>query len=208
MTLNEAFNLTEEIRPESKGILVLDIDDTLLSANPDVIKIYKSFNGGKEIPLTTGQFANDPDKGKPGFKFDIRDFRDPQKVYDSIVKGTPKLKNLKLMDAYIRAGYKVCFLTARGLQDTVEKALKNFLRTRDNSGELVELGKIFKTSLSAAVNDEAKKYPGKNDGEKKANVLKNLCSKYNKVVFVDDDPRNIVSARELKIPNLTVVKAN
>lgn len=209
MNLKTACNIVEEIKSvkDGKGIIVLDIDDTLLSANPNVIKIYKSFNGGPETPLTTSQFATDPDKGKPGYNFDIREFRDPEKVYNSIVEGTPKIKNLKMMDAHLRAGYDMCFLTARGLQDTVTKALQNFLLTKNKNGDLVKLGNEFKKTLSAAVNDDARNYPGNNDGEKKANVLRDLCSKYKKVVFVDDDMKNVNSARSLKLPNLEVVVA-
>ena len=67
MTLENAYNLNEE-RPLKDGktaILVMDIDDTLVKANPTVIKCYKSING-KETPITTAQFAQDPDKAKMG----------------------------------------------------------------------------------------------------------------------------------------------
>ena len=212
MLFSEITNiLSEEIKPpKTNGIIVLDIDDTLVTANPDVIKIYKSYNGGPEEELTTSEFAEDKDKGKPGYKFDIRDFRNPEKVYSSIVKGTPKLKNLKMMDAYIRAGYDMSFLTARGLEKVVASALSNFLLTRAKSGKLVKIpDNVFSKDMSAAVNDEDKTYPGANDAEKKANVLRKLCRKYVQVVFVDDDPRNIAATRSLskELNNLKVVKA-
>ena len=203
--------LNEEIKPpKTNGIIVLDIDDTLVTASPDVIKIYKSFNGGPETALTTSEFAEDPDKGKPGYKFDIREFRDPKKVYDSILKGTPKIKNLKMMDAHIRAGYDMAFLTARGLEKVVASALSDFLLTKNKSGKLVKIPKnVFRVDMSAAVNDEDKTYPGDTDASKKANVLRKLCKKYGQVVFVDDDPRNIAATRKLasELTNLKVVKA-
>lgn len=79
---------------------------------------------------------------------------------------------------------------------------------KDNAtGELKELGNIFKQTLSHAVNDEYKKYPGASDAEKKGNVLKSLCKKYDKVVFVDDDTKNVRTAKGLALKNLTVIKA-
>ena len=45
------------------------------------------------------------------------------------------------------------------------------------------------------------------DAEKKANVLREMCKKYDYVVFVDDDMKNIRSAKELGLSNLKVVKA-
>ena len=191
------------------GIIVFDIDDTLLKVNPDVVKIYKTIPGETEISLTTEEFAKDPDAKDPEKKkwFDLRDFRDPIKVYNSIISGTPLIKNLKIMDAYIAAGYDFCFLTARSCEEIVKKALYDFLKVRDKSGNLHKLGDEFKQTLSHAINDEYKKYPGYTDAEKKANVLRDLCKKYDKVIFVDDDTKNTQAARDLNINNLTVIKA-
>ena len=196
--------------PESiKGIIVFDIDDTILKVNPAQIRIYKNKPGESEIALTTDEFAQDPDAGDPKKKswFDYRDFRDPVKVYNSIISGTPLIKNLKIMDDYSKAGYDFCFLTARGCEEMVKKALKDFLKFRDEEGALHELGDIFKETFSHAVNDEIKKYPGESDPEKKGNVLKKLCKEYDRVVFVDDDNKNVCAARELNLPNLKVIKA-
>ena len=210
MKFNEAVGINEEIKSLNgkKGIIVFDIDDTLLTADSSTIKIYKTVHGGPEVGLNTSQFASDPDKGKPGVKYDYREFRDPEKVYSSIVNGTPILNNLKIMDAHIRANYDFCFLTARGLQDVVDKALRKFLLTKDKNGKLVGLGDAFKDGLSSAINDDFKVYPGASDSEKKANVLRKLCNEYDVVRFVDDDARNIQAARELGLPNLKVIQAH
>jgi len=192
------------------GLIVFDIDDTLLKVDPKVMSIYKKEPGSnKEIALTTEEFAKDPDSKDPNKKswFNLRDFYNPVKVYNSIISGTPLIKNLKIMDDYIKAGYDFCFLTARGCEETIKSALKDFLLFRDEDGSLKELGDTFKTTFSHAVNDEIIKYPGKTDAEKKANVLKKLCKEYDKVVFVDDDKKNVNAARELNIPNLKVIKA-
>lgn len=192
-----------------KGIIVFDIDDTLLKSNPETIGVYKKEPGKPEKRLTTEDFAKDPDAADPTKKswFDYREFRDPVKVYNSIISGTPLIKNLRIMDDYIEAGYEFCFLTARACEETIKKALGDFLKVRKPDGALQELGDIFKKTMSHAINDESKTYEGANDAEKKANILKKLCKKYDKVVFVDDDHKNVSAARGLKIDNLKVIKA-
>ena len=37
--------------------------------------------------------------------------------------------------------------------------------------------------------------------------LKNVCKKYDRVVFVDDDKKNVHAARNLNMDNLKVIKA-
>ena len=204
--------INEKIKdlPESvKGLIVFDIDDTILKVDPSLMKVYKQEPGKPEVALTTEEFAKDPDAEDQEKRkwFDYRDFRDPVKVYNSIITGTPLIKNLKIMDDYINAGYDFCFLTARSCEETVKKAISDFLLFRDEDGALKELGDSFKKTFSHAVNDEFKKYPGKTDAEKKAIVLTDLCKKYDKVVFVDDDKKNVSAARELNIKNLKVIKA-
>ena len=193
-----------------KGLIVFDIDDTLLKVDTDVLKIYKRVPGKPEQALTTEEFAKDPDAADPNKKslFDFRDFQDPIKVYQSIISGTPLIKNLRIMDDYIEAGYDFCFLTARGCEETIKTALDEFLRVRNrDNNTLRKLGDTFKKTLSHAINDMTKNYPGRSDAEKKSNVLKYLCKKYDRVVFVDDDTKNVNSARNLRIPNLRVIKA-
>ena len=111
------------------------------------------------------------------------------------------------MDAYLNAGYDFCFLTARGCEDVVKRAIGDFVKRRNEGGALEQLGNEYKKTLSHAVNDYTKNYPGKTDSDKKANVLKRLCRKYDIVVFVDDDIKNVRRARELNIKNLRVIKA-
>ena len=201
----------EKIKPlpdSISGLIVFDIDDTLLKSNPETIGVYKREPGKEEIRMTTDEFAKDPDAADPDKKswFDYREFRDPVKVYNSIISGTPLIRNLRIMDDYVEAGYEFCFLTARACEETIKKALDDFLRIR-KSGALKELGDIFNKTLSHAINDESKKYPGKDDAEKKANILRKLCKKYDRVIFVDDDKKNISAARNLQIKNLRVIKA-
>lgn len=204
-------SLREEIQTTKgkKCLLMLDIDDCLLKADPTVIGIWKNKPGEAPKRLSTEEFAKDPDAGTHKEWFDYKEFRDPNKVYKSIVNGTPILKNLKLMDAHVRANWDVCFVTARGLKDVVANALKDFLKYRDNSGKLVPIGDKLKVELSAAVNDDSfvKIYPNLGDPQKKAVVIKNLCSKYDVAKFVDDDKKNVQFVKSLRIPNLQVIVA-
>lgn len=192
-----------------KGLIVFDIDDTLLRADDSTIKIYKKEPGKKEIALTTSELAKDPDtedESKSSW-YDYRDFSDPDKVYKSIIQGTPLIKNLRIMDSYLDAGYKFCFLTARSCEDVVKDALSEFLKMKTSDGQLKELGEIFDKAMSHAVSDATKYYKGTTAADKKANILVELCSKYDRVVFVDDDKKNIRAAKGLNLPNLKVIKA-
>ena len=191
------------------GLIVFDIDDTLLRVDPNIIKVLKHPNGdvSKTIPLTSKEFAKDPDAIDHKDWFDFSEFQNPIKVYDSIISGTPLLKNLKILDAYVNAGYDFCFLTARGCEEVVKKALDDFLMVRSNNGQLVKIGDKFKKTLSHAINDLQKVYPGRNDAEKKSKVLQDLCKKYDRVIFVDDDKKNVRIARDMKLDNLTVINA-
>lgn len=192
------------------GIIVFDIDDTLLRVDPDEMHVWKKDpDTGREIALTTAEFAEDPDASDQSKKhlFSYREFEDPVKVYNSIISGTPLIKNLRIMDDYVEAGYEFCFLTARGCEETVKKALDEFLLYKTDTGAMKKLGDKFNKVLSHAINDQSKNYPGSSDAEKKANVLKELCKKYDRVVFVDDDNKNVHAARNLNMNNLKVIKA-
>lgn len=205
--------ILEAIKPlhaNKKGIVVFDIDDTLLRSDPGTIKVYKNEPGKKEIALTTDEYAKDPDAVDPAKRswFDYRDFRDDEKVYKSIINGTPLIRNLKIMNAYLNAGYDFSFLTARSCEDVIKNALGEFLgNISKDMGLFKQIDTQFKKTLSHAINDYTKEYKGYTDGEKKANVLKDLCSEYDFVVFVDDDMKNIRSAKELGLSNLKVIKA-
>lgn len=209
MDFSEVLNIVEEIHEPpkgKKGCLVLDIDDTLLTADTSVIGIWKNKPGEKPVRLTPDQFAKDPDAEHEEW-YDYKEFRDPEKVYKSIVNGTPILRNLKLMDAHVRANWDVAFLTARGLQDVVDKALRAFLMTKTKDGKLIPIGNKLKKDLSAGVNDISWEGVPAKTPERKAMVLKGICNKYDYVKFVDDDVKNVNFVKGLKIPNLQVITA-
>ena len=208
MKLNEAYNLVnEEIKEDGKrNCLLLDIDDSILTADPSVIGIWKNKPGEKPVRLTPDEFAKDPDAEHEEW-YDYKEFRDPEKVYQSIVRGTPILRNLRLMDAHVRANWDIGFLTARGLQDVVDSALRAFLKTRTKDGKLIPIGHKLRKDISAGVNDASWDGIPAKTPERKAMVLKDICNKYDKVKFVDDDIKNINFVKSLNLPNLTVIKA-
>ena len=191
------------------GIVVFDIDDTLIHTDEDVMSIGKFINGDRKnrISLSTKEFAKDPDAKEHKEWFDFSDFQNPQKVVQSIIKGTPILKNLRILDAYLNAGYEFCFLTARGCEDAVKYAIQNVIKYRDENGVLNNIDPWFNKDVSAAINDSTKEYEGKTNAEKKSNVLREICSKFDYVVFVDDDNKNVAHAKELNLNNLTVIEA-
>lgn len=212
MKFEEVKTFLEETRPikEGTGCVLLDIDDCLLQADKSAIAIWKVKPGEKPRRLSSEEYAKDPDAETHKEWFDYKEFRDPERVYNSIVNGTPLLRQLRLVDQHARAGYHLAFLTARGLQDVIDKALRAFLRYRDANGKLLPVGDKLKSDISAAVNDMkwVEAYPTAGDPEKKAIVIKNICKKYTKVKFVDDDLKNVNAARALKLPNLQVIHAS
>lgn len=212
MKFEEVVNLFEEIKSvkSGEGCLCLDIDDCLLQADSSSIAVWKEKPGEEPVRLSSEQFAKDPDAGTHKEWFSYKEFRDPEKVYNSIVNGTPLLRQLRLLDAHVRANYHIAFLTARGLQDVVDKALRAFLKYRDSNGNLLPIEDKLKANISAAVNDMkwVEAYPNAGDPEKKAMVLKKLCKTYKKVKFVDDDLKNIQFAKSLNLPNLQVIEAS
>lgn len=191
------------------GIVVFDIDDTLIQADEGAMSIGKFVDGNRKhkISLSTGEFAKDPDAKEHKDWFDFSDFQNPHKVVQSIINGTPLLKNLRILDAYLNAGYEFCFLTARGCEDAVKYAIQNVIKYRDENGVLNNIAPYFNKDVSAAINDSNKAYKGRTDAEKKSNVLREICSKFDYVVFVDDDNKNVAHAKELNLNNLTVIKA-
>jgi len=190
------------------GIVISDIDDTLIKADPGDIGIWK-YKDGKETRLSTEEFAKDPDKDDPTVKFDYREFNEPKKVRDSIINGTPLLKNLKIIDRYLNKGYDFTFLTARGAEDIIKDVMADFMKYRDETGHLQQIGAKFKDTLSYAVNDEkyCEIFDGIKDFDRKAKVIKMIAEMYDDCIFLDDDTRNLVAVKRLNLPNVKVIRA-
>lgn len=206
-------SIVEEIKaPKGKGILILDIDDTLVKAHG--IYIYKKDTNGKEVAkFTPEQFAKENTKveREKGFSYDYRDFEDHNKLYTSIIKGEPLIKNLNILDAHLRAGWDIGFLTARGVEDANKKAVMDWLKFRDKDGNLKPIPKN-RVKYFIAINDPKRKAEVKRkmetegDFDVKGIFLKEIKKKYDRVKFVDDDLKNVISARKV-LPKRDVVIA-
>ena len=166
----QALSEERSIPEGKKHLLLLDIDDTLLRAKSNM-KIYRKLPTDKvEIALTPEEYAKEHVTPETKKYYDYRDFRDPKKVYESIVKGSPYINNLKVLDDFYNAGADIGILTARGCEDTVYKAIKTFLRVKDKNGNLIR--PELPRERVHGVNDDDKPYPGATDGEKKRNVIR------------------------------------
>ena len=201
-------SLNEEKLPQGKkGILLLDIDDTLLKADSSKIRIYKKLPTDKDfVPLTTAEYAKEhvTKETKPYYHYN--DFRDYNKVYNSIKDGAPLLNNLRVLDAFCKGGYDVGILTARGATQAVKDAIKEFLRVRNGQGKLIPI-EIKDENVHCVNDDDLKeKYPGATDFEKKQNVLRNYAKKYDYVYFLDDDPKNLNALKALKKSDPEIAK--
>lgn len=205
--LKDELYVEERSAPEGKKYIALfDIDETLLS--PNNIFIHKIIND-KDIALTPEEFAKEDitaEKAK-GAVYDYREFRDPEIVEKSISLGKPIFKNLKMINDHIKNGWKVGLITARGLEDTIYKAMNKWAMFQKDAGLMGRYGKIFVKNLVHAVNDEVKDYTGNTDFEKKANLIKKYSKIYDKVKFVDDTETNLKAVKNLSLPNVVVVKA-
>jgi hypothetical protein len=180
-----------------KNLLLLDIDDTLLTAQG--IKIWRKLPTDKApVALTPAEYAEETVTADTKQYYDYREFRDADKVGNSIKSGIPIISNLKMMDEYIKNGWDIGILTARGMENVIFKSIKSFLKFKNAKGNLQNVGHKLVRDLVFAINDDNKKYKGKTDFAKKTNVMKGLLDKYDRVWLIDDDPKNIKAINDMK----------
>ena len=198
--MNFAETLTHELfinEDAGKNLLLLDIDDSLLTAQG--IKIWRKLpTDKKEVPLTPDEYAKEKVTKDTKKFYDYREFMDAEKVAKSISTGIPIVGNLQMMDNYIKNGWDIGILTARGMEKVIFKSIKAFLKFKNHKGDLQPIGDKLVRELVFAVNDDNKKYRGKTDFEKKTNVMLDLIKKYRRVWLLDDDPKNIKAINDLK----------
>jgi hypothetical protein len=203
--------------PEGKRyILLLDIDDTLVTAQN--IFIYRKLpTDKKEIALTPEKYAHEKIDNENKKYYNYRDFKNPEKVAQSIITGKPLWRNLRVMDHHIANGWKIGILTARGMGDVIYKALIKWLKFKPEPGKgkdpinylkgYKEAKQLLKKENVHAINTAGANYPGKTDFEKKSNVIKRYAKQYDMVKLIDDDDKNINSVNNLKLPNVIAIKA-
>jgi len=175
------------------SLLLLDIDKTLVE--PKNIYIYRNHpTDTKEVRLTPEEFAKDPLAHKAENKkyYDFREFRDPDKVASSIKTGLPLVSNLQIMDNYIKNGWTIGILTARGMEEVVANTMREWLKFRSApDGKLRSAAAKLSRELVFAINSDNKTYEGFSDFDRKANVIKNLTNQYDRVFLLDDDKKNV-----------------
>jgi len=189
-----------------RNLILLDIDDTLLTAQN--IYIHRKLPADKTVvKLTPAQYAEEKVSAENKQYYNYDEFRNPDTVARSIKTGLPIIPNLKVVDDYIKKGWKVGILTARGLEDVIFKSMKEWLQYRNKRGDLKKIGHRLIRKMVYAINDDNKKYKGSTDFERKVNVIKTLSKKYKKVIFIDDDLKNVNAVRDVKLPNVQVIQA-
>jgi hypothetical protein len=204
--------IIEEIKaPQGNGIIIFDIDDTLVKAKGIHIYMTKDGKDVKSYKPEDFEKLNREKLKKEGYNFDFRDFTNPKKLYSSIVKGEPLIKNLKILDAYLRAGWDVGFLTARGGEEANKKGIKDWLKYKTEDGELKKIPPN-KIKFFVAVSDDKRRkefLKKAKEGETydaKKFFLKQIQNKYDEVKFVDDSIPNLIKARQV-LPKKNVIRA-
>tara|TARA_Y100000310_G_C20409639_1_gene681301 strand:- start:149 stop:778 length:630 start_codon:yes stop_codon:yes gene_type:complete len=193
--------ITEEAYENS--LILLDIDQTLLV--PNNIFIYRKLpSDEREVSLTPEEYAKEKTSAETKKYYDYRDFRDAEKVGNSIKTGIPIVSNLKIMDEYVKKGWRIGILTARGMEDVIFKSLKAWLMFKDKRGKLRSIGDKLIRNLVFAINDDNKKYKGSIDFEKKKNIITKLSKNFNRIIFLDDDIQNVKAVKKLKLRNVMV----
>ena len=161
------------------NILFLDIDYTLLI--PQNVYVYYT-EKGIEKTMDCLTFSSLNLKGDEKMKYDLRDFRDPIPVKNSIVTSIPLEVNLKIIEEYAKEGWILGILTARGCEDIIAETILEWLKEHLPNFKEIKRENIY------AVNDE-KNYIGNGSSQKKLFILKDLIKKnyFNKIAFIDDN---------------------
>jgi len=163
-----------------KKILFLDIDDTLLiTKNMYVYIITKT----RKIKLNTTDYANFSFRDLKNIEIDYSDFDNPTKIRDSFYNSKPLLDNLKRIDEYVKNGWELGVLTARGEEKIIKENINQFLKRYLNNDFQLKESNIY------AVGDKNLKYYGKNVYYKKLFILKKYLKEYEKVCLIDDSKK-------------------
>jgi hypothetical protein len=162
------------------NILFLDIDYTLLI--PQNVYVYYTVKG-VEKTMDCLTFSSLNLKGEEKMKYDLRDFRDPIPVKNSIVSSIPLEVNLKIIEEYVKEGWILGILTARSCEDIIAETIIEWLKEHLSNFKEIKRENIY------AISDEKKLYSGDGSSERKLFVLKDLVEKkhFNKIALIDDN---------------------
>lgn len=199
----------------NKTIYVFDVDDTLLRSSS---KIRYREPGKDWQEADTSEFAEIRTKLDKNVELDFGDFRDYDKMYNKLTTAEPEIKGLKFVDEAVRNQYRIGILTARGSQKAVYNALSKWLRYKSGDRFYPVPPTLFRKKYVWAVNDADTKNwitsQSKQEGSVaspeylKAFVLEEVFVNqygFDRVVFFDDDERNIEVVRKLNHPKIQAV---
>jgi hypothetical protein len=183
-------------RFKKRGILLLDVDDTLLKASN--IFIHRRLpTDEKDVLLTPAQFAKEKVTPETEQFYSFKEFRNREKIINSIVNGLPYLKNIKVMNSFVEGGYKIGILTARGMESAVYTSIKAFFNNLYKEGKLNKVPNLER-KYTFAVGDDYKKYQGRTSAERKQKIISIIKDKFDYVYLMDDDLKNIKAVLEYK----------
>lgn len=180
-------------------IVLFDIDDTLLTAKN--IFIYKKILHDKEHALTTYQYGKEYIKNNI---YDFRDFNCIKKSIYSIKNAEPIDFTINLLNLYHKENNSdIGFITARSFENETHYTLSKWLKRYSKSKDIT-----IKRNFFHAISDINNNYPGITISDKKANIIKNYSYKYNSVLFIDDDIKNINKILDLNLTNVKTLHFN
>ena len=163
-----------------KKILFLDIDNTLLVTKDMFIHIITKTD---KIKLNTAEYANFSFNNLKNIVIDYSDFDNPSKIENSFYNSEPLYDNLKIIDKYVKNGWELGILTARGEEKIIKKNIINFLKRHLKNDFKLNKSNIY------AVGDRELEYYGNDVYYKKLFILRKYLKSYEKVCLIDDSKK-------------------
>jgi len=159
-----------------KVCYIFDFDETLVTTTA---KIHVYRNGAHHKSMDSKQYNFY--KRHPEDTYDFSEFKDPELILNAKQhKMWPALKNINKAIKEKRSTSEIFILTARSLH--VKSAIYEYLKQH---GIDIDMEHIF------TIGDDAGQI---NISKEKHKILSDMAKKYDKVVFFDDDPKNIAIA--------------
>jgi len=163
------------------NIFFLDIDNTLLI--PQNIYIYYEKDDIR-IKYNPEEYAKLNVTKENKKYYDYSDFRDVDAIRNSIKTSFSLKHNLEIIDEFIKYGWNLGILTARGQERLISRIIPRWLKQN-----LKNKHSEIKRENVHAVNDVYQMYDGYTDPKKKLLVLKSYVEsgEYGRVAFIDDN---------------------
>lgn len=201
-------------RKFSDTVSIFDIDDTLLFSKT---LVYVKFPGESEWKgVDTETFGKERETYPKGTEYDFKDFMEHDAVMTAVGSAKPNIPVLKELDKAVKRGDKIGIITARQDAELMFNALKGFLLYKDDKGNFGALPKnqFNKSYVYSASNQKTLKALGikgsiSDPSNAKAEIIQKIFLDkmgFKKVIFYDDDPRNIKAVQNLNDSRVTAIK--